>query len=284
MTANLALRARPRLFRPSMLSTCLMVALVPLFISLGDWQYGKAQDKIARQAALERRLAGPVLDLADLGPARTGLRQPAAGESAPGGRDAALPDIEYRPVRLHGRWEAAEGFLLDNQVFDGQAGYAAIAPLRLNGGGVVLVNRGWVAAPADHREVPAVAPLASATLPSAERSGAGPAATAATVSVKGLAVALPRPGLQLAGASNAGAVHAFIDASALAARFGAPVAGWMLILDPDAPDALRVQWPQPAERVHTNLGYAWQWFGFAVAAIGIWLWQGWRRAREGGAT
>jgi surfeit locus 1 family protein len=264
MTANLAMRAPTRLFRPSMLATCLTVALVPVFISLGNWQYGKAQDKIVRQASLEQRLAGPVLDVHKPGP--------------------TLDDIEYRPVRLHGAWDAAGAFLLDNQVFEGQAGYAAIAPFRLDGGGVVLVNRGWVVAPADHRQLPVVsAPFAPAPQPAA-KSGAGATATALTLSVKGLGVALPRPGLQLAGASNTGAVHASLDALALAAQLGAPVADWMLILDPDAPSALRVQWPQPAERVHTNLGYAWQWFGFAVAAVGIWLWQGWRRAREGDAT
>lgn len=238
-----------------------MFALVPLFVSLGNWQYGKAQDKISRQAALERRLAGPVMDVRHTGP---GLRE-----------------IEYRPVRLHGRWDLGAAFLLDNQIADQRAGYAALVPFRLQGGGVVLVNRGWVAAPADHRQVPEVAPPPAFAAPfSASGSDAGVASSAATLSVKGLAVALPRAGLQLAGARNDGPVHATVDAEALAVQLQSPVADWMLILDPDAPGALRVQWPQPAERVQTNLGYAYQWFGFAVAAIGIWLWQGRRRAQE----
>lgn len=244
MTANVAVSAPARLFRPSMIGTCLVVALVPLFVSLGNWQYSKAQDKLARQAALEQRLTGPVLDVLD---------------SAP-----VLRDIEYRPVRLHGEWASTAGFLLDNQVFEGQAGYSAITPFRLEGGGVVLVNRGWLPAAADHRDVPK----------------APPPSVGATV--KGLAVAVPRAGLQLDGASNEGPVHAWIDVAAVAKRLGAPVTDWMLIVDREAPDGLRVEWPQPAERVQTNLGYAWQWYGFALAAVGIWLWHGWRRARGEG--
>ncbi len=241
MTANLAVRGAGRLFRPTMIATCLVVALVPLFASLGNWQYGKAQAKLARQALLEQRLAGPVLDVTRHG--------------------SSLVDVEYRPVRLHGSYDNVSSFLLDNQVAYGHAGYAAIAPLRLEGGGVVLVNRGWIEASGDHGVVPEV-----------PRPVAGPA-------IKGLAVALPRPGMRLAGASNDGPVHAWIDAPELSARLGEPVADWMLIIDPDAPGALRVEWPQPAERVHTNLGYAWQWYGFALAAVLIYLWHGWRRAR-----
>jgi len=243
MTANLALHSANRLFRPTLLSTIVVAALLPLFLSLGDWQYGKAQTKLARQALLEQRLAGPVLDVRHAG--------------------QALTDIEYRPVRLHGSYDQSSSFLLDNQIADGRAGFAAIAPLRLEGGGVVLVNRGWIGASGEHGRLPEV--------PQAVASQA----------VKGLAVALPRPGMRLAGASNEGPVHAWIDAPELSAQLGEPVADWMLIVDPDAAGALRVEWPQPAQRVHTNLGYAWQWFGFALAALAIYLWHGWRRARSG---
>lgn len=90
---------------------------------------------------------------------------------------------------------------------------------------------------------------------------------------------MPRSGLRLAGASNDGPVHAWIDAAELSRRLGAPVADWMLIVDREAPGGLRVEWPQPAERVQTNLGYAWQWYGFAFATFAIWAWHGWRRAR-----
>lgn len=226
-----------------MLATCLVVALVPVFVSLGDWQYNKAQEKLARQATLEQRLADPRVDVQTL-------------------EGAALTDIEYRPARLHGRYLTASGFLLDNQVAEGRAGYAAITPFRLSSGGVVLVNRGWLPAAPDHRTVPVIS----------HPSGTTP--------VTGLAVALPRPGLKLAGADTSGTVRAWIDREALSTRLGEPVADWMLVVDPHASDSLRVEWPQPASRVHTNLGYAWQWFGFAVASLGIFVWHGLRRARR----
>jgi surfeit locus 1 family protein len=30
-------------------------------------------------------------------------------------------------------------------------------------------------------------------------------------------------------------------------------------------------WPLPAERIETNLSYAYQWFGFAAAALAIYI-------------
>ena len=37
------------------------------------------------------------------------------------------------------------------------------------------------------------------------------------------------------------------------------------------------QWPRPAERITTHIGYAYQWFGFAVAAVLIWVFVSFRR-------
>ncbi|HEX5803074.1 MAG TPA: hypothetical protein VFY24_08610, partial [Azospira sp.] len=30
-------------------------------------------------------------------------------------------------------------------------------------------------------------------------------------------------------------------------------------------------WPRPDERIERHVGYAWQWYGFAAATLGIWL-------------
>jgi surfeit locus 1 family protein len=36
-------------------------------------------------------------------------------------------------------------------------------------------------------------------------------------------------------------------------------------------------WPRPAERITTHIGYAYQWFGFAVAALLIWIFTAFKR-------
>lgn len=230
-----------RYFRPSIIGWLALALLLPLFISLGNWQMGKAQTRLARQQLLDQRLAGPQLDVTDV--------------------HVPLADVEFRPVAVNGRYLPAQQFLLDNQVMNEAAGYKVMTPLQLDAGGFVLVDRGWVAAGRDRADVPKVpVPDAPAML-------------------EGLAVAFPRAGLQLAGASNQGPVHASIDPAELASRLGGPLAGWMLVLKPGRPDALAVEWPHPAERVQTNIGYAWQWYGFAFATVVIFLVVSWRRAR-----
>jgi len=97
--------------------------------------------------------------------------------------------------------------------------------------------------------------------------------------VEGMAVAPPRTGFALAGASNVGAVHASIDLAATARQLGGAVAPWMVLLKPGRDDAFAMAWPKPAERVQTNIGYAWQWYGFATASVAIFAVLGRRRAR-----
>jgi surfeit locus 1 family protein len=240
-TANPIRRGLSQEFRPSLLSCLLVVALVPVFVSLGNWQMGKAESRIVRQQQLDARVAGPLLEVRDLSP--------------------ALADVEYRTVRLRGEYASQGQFLLDNQYFGDQAGYAVITPLALAGGGLILVNRGWLPFGSDRSQLP------TAPLPSRIEA------------VEGLAVAPPRTGFALAGASNAGAVHASIDLAATARQLGGAVAPWMVLLKPGRDDAFAMAWPKPAERVQTNIGYAWQWYGFATASVAIFAVLGRRRAR-----
>ncbi|MBM3367342.1 MAG: SURF1 family protein, partial [Betaproteobacteria bacterium] len=49
-------------------------------------------------------------------------------------------------ITLRGTLLARHTVYLDNKIHRGRAGYHVVQPLRLAGGGHVLVNRGWVAA------------------------------------------------------------------------------------------------------------------------------------------
>jgi surfeit locus 1 family protein len=48
-------------------------------------------------------------------------------------------------------------------------------------------------------------------------------------------------------------------------------------LDPEAPGGYVRDWPKPAERIATHIGYAYQWFGFAVATLCIYLYVSFRK-------
>lgn len=63
----------------------------------------------------------------------------------------------WRPVTARGSWLAAQTLFLDNKVYRGRVGYQVLTPLQLEGSRrVVLVNRGWTAAPRLRSELPRV--------------------------------------------------------------------------------------------------------------------------------
>jgi len=57
-------------------------------------------------------------------------------------------------LALHGEFLERYTVLLDNKVNRGRPGYHVVQPLRLADGRHVLVNRGWVAAPAHREQLP----------------------------------------------------------------------------------------------------------------------------------
>jgi surfeit locus 1 family protein len=111
--------------------TALAVAGVLLFVQLGRWQWHRAEEK----RVLEASYAAAGADFAsELGTRAT----------------TALP--RYAQVRMHGRYDAAHQFLLDNMSHGGQAGYQVLTPFRLDDGRLLLVNRGWVPLPEGRRD------------------------------------------------------------------------------------------------------------------------------------
>ena len=63
-----------------------------------------------------------------------------------------------RAAIVRGRWLPAKTLFLDNKIHRSRPGYHVLTPLQLSGSEVVvLVNRGWIAAPRLRSELPAVA-------------------------------------------------------------------------------------------------------------------------------
>ena len=120
-------------FAPGAPATLAAVLGVLVLVSLGLWQLERAAWKNALIARIHARIAAPTVSLpADLG-----------GPGTAGGTDPAA--YEYRHVSVTGR------FLNDHELFlvarsrYGNDGLEIVTPLvRADGGGVVLVNRGWV--------------------------------------------------------------------------------------------------------------------------------------------
>ena len=132
MTANID-KQRRHGFHPALAQTLAMMALLPVLVTLGVWQFHRALEKerlFAAEAAAEQAVPLPVTSL------------PATN----------LP----LHVSATGRY-GEQVFLLDNRVRAGRAGYELLAPLRLADGRAVLVDRGWLSQGASRADLPAVA-------------------------------------------------------------------------------------------------------------------------------
>jgi surfeit locus 1 family protein len=214
----------------------LLLMVLPIFIALGSWQWGKAELKLARQAQMDALGRGA--------PAAMPL-QPADPES-----------LRHRRFALQGEYDPARQILIDNRVQQGKAGYHVVTPLRLAGSDVrVLVNRGWIPAPADHSRVPEAPPPA------------GP------VSITGVAM-VPADRFFTLGPAPGNAwepVWQNLDLQRFRAGVPYPLQPVVLQLDPEAPGGYGRDWPHADEGYDRNMGYAVQWFGFALASLGIWV-------------
>lgn len=247
-----------RRFAPRPLPTLAAALLVPLFVALGQWQWGKAGVKGDRQALLDTRSAEAPVHLS---------ATPVDAET-----------LRYRRIVVRGVWEPQRQILIDNRIYRERAGYHVLTPLRIEGGTTrVLINRGWIPALPEHSRVPVV------------DTPAGP------VEISGLAI-VPSPRFFTLGTdagSAAGAktqwqpVWQNLDlaryravAAALEADGANPFTLQPIVVQM-APDSagggFAREWPRPDERIERHLGYALQWWSFAATTVLIWLFVNFRR-------
>ena len=98
------------------------LALLAL-VGLGTWQLQRLAWKRDLIATMEARLSAPTVPLAGL-------------------TDSG--DVEYRRVRVSGRLLHGRAFFVLAIGPQGAGGYRVLTPLERDGGGPVLVDRGWV--------------------------------------------------------------------------------------------------------------------------------------------
>jgi len=205
------------------------------FVALGRWQLERAAFNRAIADGYERADTLPVLE------------RPVSAQEA--------GNLRYRRIALRGRFEAGTQILLDNMTYQGRAGYQVLTPLRLSTGAVALVNRGWVAASPDRRELPDVALADMAAV------------------VSGRVDRLPRAALEFDSAAPGAAaplvVLSFPDYDDIEAVLGEAVLPFLVLLDPGADFGFVRDWAPSTGRADRNIAYAVQWFGLATLAFGL---------------
>ena len=226
-----------RKFSPPWWATLGLIIACGAFVTAGMWQLDRADEK--RRMFSEFDASG----VADV------LTKPVA--------DDAVEDVTFAPLRIAGRYDGEHQFLLDVMVHDGRVGYHVLTPLRRDGV-AMLVNRGWIPADAKRSILPDVA------VENGLRE------------VTGLIAPLPRAGLTL----EPGAVDesspwprrlTFPSAEDLRGQLDYPVAGYQLLLDPDADDGFVREWRPAVMGPGNHLSYAVQWFGLAIALVIIFI-------------
>jgi len=175
---------------------------------------------------------------------------------------AKIADLQYRGVRLQGEFEPGWRLLLDNRVRNGQAGYQVFEVFRTAGGSEtqrVLVDRGWVAAGRDRRSLPQV------------NSEPG------MLTLEGRIDTVPskppfageRPQGDQAGVWN------YLDVAEVERETGWALPPLLVRQSGGATDLVRDDaLPESKEGMH--IGYAIQWFAFALTALGTLLVLWWR--------
>lgn len=226
-------------FRPGFVPTLAVAFVLPLLTALGFWQIDRAKQT---QAYLDSLQAG---------------RQAAAVDL----NAAGLPDysaVRHRTVMAHGQYDSTHQFLLDNQIYNGRAGYHILTPLRMsNKSMAILVDRGWVPASFDRTVLPSV-------LVSEDRRD-----------VRGIVDKGPSVGIKLGkayvGEGGWPQRIEYMDFSYIAQALPYRIAPYLIRLDPNAADGFVREPPKPAMGPEKNLGYAAQWFAMATAVAIIYL-------------
>lgn len=222
------------------------VVFIGIFVSLALWQLDRAAQK--------ETLLAQFTDDADFMPLNGGL-----------------PNNEFQPIEVRGSYRGDRQILIENIVRDGRLGYFVITPVAQAGAGpLLLVNRGWLARPAQQRELTPI-------------DVSGDVRT-----LRGRASHLPRVGIR-GGAGFDGAGDwpknaVYPTYAEVAHELGEELLPFVLLLDPADDDGFRRQWQPQSSGPMTNYGYAFQWFAMAVTVFAILAWQlrkgASRRAKE----
>jgi surfeit locus 1 family protein len=229
-------------FRPNIWMTLAALAVMALCIKAGLWQYNKATLKQALQTQLSARLIELPVALPD---------------KIASLKDEALEDWRYRRVKFAGVYDMRYQVLLDNQVNNTVAGYHVLTPLKVEGSShYVLVNRGWIPI-TESRKVPVV--IAPQGRQEIEGDIALPSQKFFTLE--------PPP----ASDGKWQQVWQNLDMPHYAESVPFAVQPFVVRLDAKSAGGFVRNWPPPGDRVSMHLGYAYQWFGFALTLFVIYI-------------
>lgn len=166
------------------------------------------------------------------------------------GRVLNSDDVEHRMLVVSGTFIPGKSVFIENRKHQGKTGFHVISPVKIESSDrYLLVNRGWVRTP-----------------PEEEHSAA--------VRVTGRAVVPQPPAIQLGGgfAPNSSQQRwPYFTLESYSAWSGLAVYPFMVLQSPDDDHGFVRAWVSKPVDETMHIGYALQWFAFALIAAVIWV-------------
>lgn len=188
-------------------------------------------------------------------------REQAALTSAPVSLSPGQHDREWlldRAASARGRWLPAKTLFLDNKIYRSRPGYHVLTPLQLSGSeAVVLVNRGWVAAPRLRSELPAI------PLPAGE------------IEISGVTRSFETRVFELERSPPQGVVWQHLREADYRQYSGLDALPVLLLQTNADGDGLIRDWGSPQNPAQKHYGYMVMWLVFALmaAGYGVFAWR-----------
>lgn len=227
-------------FKTNWFSIVLTMLCILTFIKLGLWQYHKAAIRQNIENQYQASLQQGTADLKSV------LEHPEV--------------LVYRNVKVRGEYQPTYQILIDNQIENGRAGYHVVTPFKIKDTHhYVLVNRGWILGTDNHQDVPNV------ITPAGEQE------------IQGMVWVPSNKIFSLEDDTERTtniwkSVWQNLDMKKYQKQAPIQVLNIIIKLDPKQPVGGFVRnWQLPPSRIMTNLGYAYQWFGFAFSALAIYV-------------
>ena len=236
----MSILATNRIFRPLLVPTLTVLVALPILIGLGTWQVQRLHWKQGLIADLEARMAADPI-------------------AFPPQADWSIADwqaLAFRTVSVEGRYLNEHEFHVFRQNQDGDAAYRLVTPLKLNAGGYVFVDRGFVPAPFKD----------PALRPDSRREG--------EVEVVGLVRAPEEEGyFDVVQNAESNEWTRRMPATFAEVADLAPVAPYLIEAEREEPKTvgLPIAEPAPLNIRNNHLEYAITWFSLAVGLVAVYL-------------
>ena len=220
-------------FKPGMF--ILVFVLATLFTVLGFWQIQRAEEKNLLQEKLLERMHTEPFEYTT-----------ALGEN--------WQRWQYRQVILRGRFVAEKQILIDNRVHKGKAGYHVITPfIDEDTGRRILLNRGWITTGVNRNVLPDIVTPQEEVLVTGRIS--------AVRSRPPMLARDARPD------EYNKTVWSYLDVDYFKQKMSLPVEPYIVLVDSDLNDQLARDWPVKNVKIWMHIGYAIQWFVFAIFVL-----------------